>query len=125
MTIELHTWNTPNGRKISVALEEMGLIVEVHHHGLDLLRRHHRPHSAAGGEPRGPAVLVAEGDARDEPAAATLHGERSNVSEGERQARFGQQPVTLLLTGLTGSGSEEDPRQRTLTAQTSRRKRPG
>ena len=24
-TIELHTWNTPNGRKISVALEEMGL----------------------------------------------------------------------------------------------------
>ncbi|MDH7796083.1 MULTISPECIES: glutathione binding-like protein [unclassified Beijerinckia] len=25
MTIELHTWDTPNGRKISVALEEMGL----------------------------------------------------------------------------------------------------
>ena len=25
MTIELHTWNTPNGRKISVALEEMVL----------------------------------------------------------------------------------------------------
>ena len=25
MTIELHTWNTPNGRKISVALEEMEL----------------------------------------------------------------------------------------------------
>ena len=25
MTIELHTWNTPNGRKIAVALEEMGL----------------------------------------------------------------------------------------------------
>src|ERR1700710_3073642 len=25
MTIELHTWNKPNGRKISVALEEMGL----------------------------------------------------------------------------------------------------
>ena len=28
MTIELHTWNTPNGRKISVALEEMGLAME-------------------------------------------------------------------------------------------------
>ena len=28
--IELHTWNTPNGRKISVALEEMGLPYEVH-----------------------------------------------------------------------------------------------
>jgi len=25
MTIELYTWNTPNGRKISIALEEMGL----------------------------------------------------------------------------------------------------
>jgi GST-like protein len=25
MALELHTWNTPNGRKISVALEEMGV----------------------------------------------------------------------------------------------------
>ncbi len=30
MPIELHTWNTPNGRKISVALEEMGLSYSVH-----------------------------------------------------------------------------------------------
>jgi GST-like protein len=30
MTIELHTWNTPNGRKISVALEEMALPYTVH-----------------------------------------------------------------------------------------------
>ena len=29
MTIKLYTWNTPNGRKISVALEEMGLKYEV------------------------------------------------------------------------------------------------
>jgi GST-like protein len=28
--IALHTWNTPNGRKISVALEEMGLPYTVH-----------------------------------------------------------------------------------------------
>jgi GSH-dependent disulfide-bond oxidoreductase len=28
--IELHTWNTPNGRKISVALEEMELRYRVH-----------------------------------------------------------------------------------------------
>jgi bifunctional enzyme CysN/CysC len=40
----------------------------------------------------------------DQPAAATLHGEHSNVSEKERQARFGQKPVTVLFTGLTGSG---------------------
>ena len=30
MPIELYTWNTPNGRKISVALEEMGLPYTVH-----------------------------------------------------------------------------------------------
>jgi GST-like protein len=29
MTIELHAWNTPNGRKVSVALEEMGLAYSV------------------------------------------------------------------------------------------------
>jgi len=27
---ELHTWNTPNGRKISVALEEMGAAIQVY-----------------------------------------------------------------------------------------------
>ncbi|WP_424628344.1 glutathione S-transferase family protein [Bradyrhizobium sp. SYSU BS000235] len=30
MTIDLYTWNTPNGRKISVALEEMELPYRVH-----------------------------------------------------------------------------------------------
>jgi GSH-dependent disulfide-bond oxidoreductase len=30
LSIELHTWDTPNGRKISVALEEMGLAYSVH-----------------------------------------------------------------------------------------------
>jgi GST-like protein len=30
MNIELHTWDTPKGRKISVALEEMGLRYTVH-----------------------------------------------------------------------------------------------
>ncbi|MEO8124539.1 MAG: glutathione binding-like protein [Burkholderiales bacterium] len=30
MSIELHTFDTPNGRKISVALEEMGLAYSVH-----------------------------------------------------------------------------------------------
>jgi hypothetical protein len=30
MSIELHTWDTPNGRKISVSLEDMGLTYTVH-----------------------------------------------------------------------------------------------
>ncbi len=40
----------------------------------------------------------------DEPAATETHGERTSVTETERQARFGQKPVTVLLTGLTGAG---------------------
>jgi GSH-dependent disulfide-bond oxidoreductase len=30
ISIELHTWDTPNGRKITVALEEMGLPYSIH-----------------------------------------------------------------------------------------------
>ena len=30
MPIELHTWDTPNGRKISIVLEDMGLAYSVH-----------------------------------------------------------------------------------------------
>lgn len=40
----------------------------------------------------------------DAPQSATLHQEASNVTAEERAARFGQQPVTVLLTGLTASG---------------------
>ncbi|MGY8959480.1 MAG: glutathione S-transferase N-terminal domain-containing protein, partial [Alphaproteobacteria bacterium] len=30
MTIEFHTWTTPNGRKVGVLLEELGLDYSVH-----------------------------------------------------------------------------------------------
>src|SRR3546814_7985599 len=30
MTIQLYTWSTPNGRKISILLEELGVPYEVH-----------------------------------------------------------------------------------------------
>jgi GST-like protein len=30
MTIQLYTWGTPNGRKVSIALEELGLPYDVH-----------------------------------------------------------------------------------------------
>ena len=33
-----------------------------------------------------------------------LHTERSNVTLDQRAARFGQQPATVLLTGLAGAG---------------------
>jgi len=40
----------------------------------------------------------------DEQADDRLQTERSNVTAEERQARFGQQPTTILLTGLAGAG---------------------
>jgi bifunctional enzyme CysN/CysC len=40
----------------------------------------------------------------DAPAAEHLHGEASGVTAADREARFGQKPATILLTGLTGAG---------------------
>jgi bifunctional enzyme CysN/CysC len=40
----------------------------------------------------------------DAPASDRLHQETSKVTLEERNARFGQKPATVLLTGLTGSG---------------------
>ena len=40
----------------------------------------------------------------DEPVSKTLVGYESKVSLEERSARFGQTPVTILLTGLPGAG---------------------
>jgi bifunctional enzyme CysN/CysC len=39
-----------------------------------------------------------------EPVAERLHETASGVTAAEREARFGQKPATVLLTGLTGSG---------------------
>ncbi len=46
----------------------------------------------------------AAGDHWGEAAEPHLRGQVSAVTPEEREARFGQKPVTLLLTGLTGSG---------------------
>jgi bifunctional enzyme CysN/CysC len=40
----------------------------------------------------------------DSASAEHLHVEQSGVTAEEREARFGQKPVTVLLTGLTGAG---------------------
>ena len=40
----------------------------------------------------------------DDEASETLQTERSNVSAEEREARYGQKPATVLLTGLSGAG---------------------
>jgi bifunctional enzyme CysN/CysC len=40
----------------------------------------------------------------DSATADHLHAAESGVTAAEREARFGQKPVTVLLTGLTGAG---------------------
>jgi bifunctional enzyme CysN/CysC len=47
------------------------------------------------------------GDVRDVWSAdptAELHQQHGSVTDEQRRARFGQKPVTILLTGLTGAG---------------------
>ncbi len=46
----------------------------------------------------------AESDHWGDVAEPHLHGQASGVTAAEREARFGQKPAMLLLTGLTGSG---------------------
>ena len=40
----------------------------------------------------------------DAPRSESLHGQVSSVTSEERRARYGQRAMTILLTGLTGSG---------------------
>jgi GST-like protein len=59
--IELHTWNTPNGRKISVALEEMGLAYTVHPVDITQGRQHEPAFLAISPNNRIPAIVDPDG----------------------------------------------------------------
>ena len=56
-TIALHTWDTPNGRKISVALEEMGLAYEVHTVNIGSGQQHEPAFLAISPNNRIPAII--------------------------------------------------------------------
>jgi GST-like protein len=66
MTITLHAWNTPNGRKISVALEEMGVpyvvrpvnITQGEQHSTDFVRISPNNRIPAIVDPNGPGGRV-------------------------------------------------------------------
>jgi GST-like protein len=61
LTIALHTWNTPNGRKISVALEEMGLPYRVHPVDIGKGAQHDPAFLAISPNNRIPAIVDPEG----------------------------------------------------------------
>ena len=84
MTIELHTWNTPNGRKISVALEEMGLPYKV------------MPVNISKGEQMAPSFLAISPNNKI-PAIVDLDG-----PEGKRVSIFESGAILLYLGEKTG-----------------------
>ncbi len=52
----------------------------------------------------GAGMISGRGSTWDRVPEATLVGQRSSIAAQERSMRFGQQPFTVLLTGLTGAG---------------------
>jgi bifunctional enzyme CysN/CysC len=52
----------------------------------------------------GAGMVIGASSAWDRQPDAGLHRQTSSISGAERSARFGQQPCTVLLTGLTAAG---------------------
>ncbi|QDU23808.1 sulfate adenylyltransferase subunit CysN [Urbifossiella limnaea] len=52
----------------------------------------------------GAGMILEAGAVRHAEPVATAKGRESLIAPAEREARFGQKPVTVLLVGLTGSG---------------------
>lgn len=92
MTIELHTWNTPNGLKISVALEEMGLPYKV------------IPVNIGKGEQMAPAFLAISPNNKI-PAIVDTDG-----PDGQPISLFESGAILLYLAGKTGKFLPEDVR---------------
>ena len=94
MTIELHTWNTPNGRKISVALEEMGLPYKVF------------PVNIAKGEQMAPDFLAISPNNRI-PAIVDTES-----ADGKPLSVFESGAILLYLAEKTGKFLPKDQRGR-------------
>ena len=92
MTIEFHTWNTPNGRKISVALEEMGLAYKT------------IPVNISKGEQMAPAFLAISPNNKI-PAIVDPEG-----PGGQPISVFESGAVLIYLGRKTGQFWTEDPR---------------
>ncbi len=83
MTIELYPWDTPNGRKISVALEEMGLPYSIH------------PVDISSGKQFEPAFLEISPNNRIPAIVDTDAG-------GQRQSVFESGAILIYLAEKTG-----------------------
>lgn len=89
--IELHTWNTPNGRKISVALEEMDLAYSVHPVDITKGQQHDPAFLALSPNNKIPAIVDPKGPG------------------GQRVSVFESGAILLYLGEKTGRFLPKDP----------------
>ena len=98
MPIELYTWNTPNGRKISVALEEMGLPYNVH------------PVNISKNEQFAPDFLKISPNNRI-PAIIDPDGPNGQAGGGKPISVFESGAILIYLGQKTGLFYPADPRK--------------
>lgn len=94
MSIALHTWNTPNGRKISVALEEMNLRYTVHPVDITQGQQFTPEFLSISPNNRIPAIIDSEGP------------------EGHPISVFESGAILLYLADKSGQFMPKDPRRR-------------
>jgi GST-like protein len=89
MTIELYAWNTPNGRKVSVALEEMGLPYTVHPIDIGRGAQFHPAFLALSPNNRIPAIVDPDGpDGSDRAPISVFESGAILLYLGEKTGRF-------------------------------------
>ncbi|MEO7853610.1 MAG: glutathione S-transferase family protein, partial [Rubrivivax sp.] len=86
MTIELHSFDTPNGRKISVALEEMGLAYDVH--VVDITQGEQRNPAFLAISPNGKIPAIVDADGPDGQSISVFESGAILVYLGEKTGKF-------------------------------------
>jgi GST-like protein len=94
LTIELYTWSTPNGRKVSIALEECGLPYTVHTVNIGKGEQHEPEFLAISPNNKIPAIVDPDGP------------------DGAPIALFESGAILIYLAEKTGRFLPEDPRRR-------------
>ena len=94
MTIELYTWSTPNGRKVSIALEELGLAYSVHPINITKGEQHASDFLKISPNNKIPAIVDPEGP------------------DGAPIALFESGAILIYLAEKTGRLMPETPRAR-------------
>ncbi|MFM7347808.1 MAG: glutathione binding-like protein [Tagaea sp.] len=99
MTIDLYTWGTPNGRKVSVMLEECGLAYEVH--TIDIGKNDQFKPEFVAINPNSKIPAIVDGDGPD----------------GKPISVFESGAILIYLAEKTGKFLPKDARGRTETLQ--------